>query len=95
MAVRVGAMVYGIWNLDFFRSFDLGICVGTDTLQTLALDLAVGVYPLLLMLLTYVLIRLYDRNFKPIVVVWRPFQAVFDFFQGRIEIRTSLLLDQH
>ena len=76
---------------EFLRSFDLGICLGTNTLQTLALDLAVGVYPLLLMLLTYVLIHLYDRNFKPIVVIWRPFQAVFVFFQGKVEIRTSLI----
>ena len=82
-------MIYGIWNLDFFRSFDLGICLRTDTLQTLALDLAVGVYPLLLMLLTYVLIHLYDC--KPIVVIWRPFQAVFVFFQGKVEVRTSLI----
>ena len=91
IATRWVAMIYGIWNLDFFRSFDLGICLGTDTLQTLVLDLAVGVYPLLLMLLTYVLICLYDRNFKPIVVIWRPFQAVFVFFQGKVEIRTSLI----
>ena len=90
-AMRWMAMIYGIWNLDFFRSFDLGICLGTDTLQTLALDLAIGVYPLLLMLLTYILIHLYDCNFKPIVVIWRPFQAVFGFFQGKIETRTSLI----
>ena len=83
-------MIYGIWNLDFFRSLDLGICLGTDTLQTLALDLAVGVYPLLLMLLTYVLIRLYDSNFKPIVVIWR---TVFGFCQGKLKIKagTSLI----
>ena len=90
-AMRWLAMLYGIWNLDFFRSFDLGICLGTDTLQTLALDLAVGVYPLLLMLLTYILIHLYDCNFKLIVVIWRPFQAIFGFFQGKIETRTSLI----
>ena len=90
-AARWVAMIYGIWNLDFFRSFDLGICLRTDPLQTLALDLAIGVYPLLLMLLTYVSIYLYDCNFNPIVVIWRPFRAVFNFFQAKIEIRTSLI----
>ena len=84
-------MIYGIWNLDFFRSFDLGICLGTDTLQTLALDLAIGAYPPLLMLLTYVLIRLYDSNFKPIVVIWKPFQAVFGLFEGKVKTGTSLI----
>ena len=51
-AKYIGSL-YGIWNLDFFRTFDLGICLGTDTLQTLSLDIAVGIYPLLLMVLSY------------------------------------------
>ena len=51
---RITIAVYGIWSLDFLRSAQLGICLGTDTLQTLALDLAVGVYPLLLMVLSYI-----------------------------------------
>ncbi len=58
-------MDFGI--LNFFRSFDLGICLGTGTLATLALDLALGVYPLLLMILSYIMIRLYDRNFLPLM----------------------------
>ena len=64
------------------RSFDLGICLGTDTIQTLALDIAVGVYPLLLMLLTYILIHLHDCNCKPIVVIWRQFLA---FSEGKLK----------
>ena len=68
-AITTIAIFYGIWNLDFFRSLDLGICLSIGSLQTLALDLAVGVYPLLLMIPTYLLISLYDRNFRPIVIV--------------------------
>ena len=34
-------------------------------MQALSLELAVGVYPLSLLLATYMLIRLYDRNFTP------------------------------
>ena len=55
-AARWVLAMYGIWTLDFLRSFDLGICLGTDTLQTLALELAIGLYPLLLMFATYLLI---------------------------------------
>ena len=51
-----------IWNLDFLHFLKLGICLRTNTLQTLALHLAVGVYPLLLMMLLYLLIHLYDRT---------------------------------
>ena len=81
----------GIWNLDFFRSFDLGICLGTDTLQTLSLDIAVGIYPLLLMVLSYALIDLYDRNFRLLVIMWKPFLKFFGLFRRNWEIRTSLI----
>ena len=60
--------------MDFFRSFDLGICLGTGTLLTLSLDVVVAVYPLLLMVLSYVLITLYDRNCRVLVIVWKPFR---------------------
>ena len=74
--VRVLITFQEIWNLNFLRSMQLGIYLGTDTLQTLALDLAVGVYPLLLMVLTYLVIDLYDRNFRPLVFIWKPFHAI-------------------
>ena len=90
-AARIASVVYGIWNLDFLRSMQLDICLGTDTLQTLALDLAVGVYPLLLMVLSYLLIHLYDRNFRPLVIIWKPFRAIFGLFQRNWDMRTSLI----
>ncbi len=77
LAVKCLLFLYGIWNLDLFRSFDLGICLGTGTLATLALDIAVGVYPLLVMILSYITIHLYDRNFLPLVILWRPFKSLF------------------
>ena len=82
---------YGIWNLDFFRTIKFNICLGTDTLQTLALDLIVGVYPLLLMVVSYVLIELYDRNFKPVVIMWKPFRRLFGLFQENWNLRTSII----
>ena len=86
----VGAM-YGIWNLDFFRSMQLNICLNTDTVQTLALDLAVGVYPQLLVVLTYLLIYLYDCNCVPLVILWKPFGKVFGLFLSNWSIKTSLI----
>ena len=89
--LRYAASLYGVWNLDFFRSFDLHICLGTDTLQTLALDIVVGVYPLLLMVLTYLLIELHDRNFRPVVTMWRPLGKISGLFRKNWDIRTSLI----
>ena len=89
--VRILGVLYGIWNLDFLRSLDLGICLPVDTLTALALDVAVGVYPLLLILITYVLIELYDRNITPLVTVWRPFAAFVGLFRRNWDIKTSLV----
>ena len=91
VTIRCILMLYGIWNLDFLRCFDLEICLETDSLQTLTLDLIVGVYPLLLMLVTCVLIELYDRNFRPLVIFWRPFYRCAGFYRRNWDVRTSLI----
>ena len=91
IAVRVMGALYGIWNLDFLRSVYLGICLPVDTLTALALDVSVGVYPLLLILITCVLIKLYDRNFTPLVTVWRPFATFVGLFRRNWDIKTSLV----
>ena len=91
MAIRVFGALYGIWNLDFLRSVNLGICLPVDTLTALSLDLAVGVYPLLLILVTYILVKLHDRNFTPLVTVWRPFATFVGLFRKNWDIKTSLI----
>jgi hypothetical protein len=91
IAVRSMSTLYGFWNLDFLRSMNLGICLGTNSLQTMALDLIVGVYPLLLIVVSYILIVLYDRNIRLIVVIWRPFRTLFGLFRQNWDLRTSLI----
>ena len=91
LLVRIVGVLYGIWNLDILRSVDLGICLPVDTLTALALDVAVGVYPLLLILITYFLIKLYDRNFTPLVTVWKPFATFVGLFRRNWDIKTSLV----
>ena len=90
-AVRFIPGFYGIWNMDFFRSANLGICLRTDTLLSLALELLVGLCPLLLMLLSYLVLHLYRLNFRPVVVVWKPFRVLLNFFNKTWSIKTSLV----
>ncbi len=90
-SLRYLGTFFSIWNLDIFRLLKLDICLGTDTLKTLSLDLAVGVYPLLLMMLSYLLIRLYDSNFKPLVFIWKPFKGVCVLFKRNWDTKTSLI----
>ena len=83
--------LYGIWNLDFFRPFYSDLCLGIGILPTLALDYAIAVYPLLLMIISYLLIVLYDRNYRVITIIWMSFQFFFSLFERRWAVRASLV----
>ena len=89
--LKVAFSLYSIWNLDFFRALLPNICLNTTTLQTLALDYAIAVYPLLLMIISYTLIELHDRNFKVVVSIWKPFRLVFTFVRRNWDCRTSVV----
>lgn len=66
---------YGILNLDFFRGIIPPFCIGyVETLPVIAINYIVAFYPMLLIALCYICIKLYDRNFKPIRKLWQPFQ---------------------
>ena len=90
-SAKIFFSLYGIWNLDFFRPFYTDLCLGIGILPTLALDYVIAVYPLLLMMITYLMITLYDRNCRVIVIMWRPFRSLFAFFRINLGIRTSLI----
>ena len=81
----------GMWNLDFFRPFYSDLCLGIGILPTLALDYAIAVYPLLLMIISYLLIAMYDRNYRVITTLWRPFRILFSLFRRNWDIRTSVV----
>ena len=72
ITAKILGTLYGVWNLDFFRVFLPNICLNLDTLPTLALDYVVAIYPipLVLIIITYFLIDLYDRNFQPLIWIW-------------------------
>ena len=43
------------------------------------------------MIITYLLIILYDKNYKVIRFLWKPFQAVFSLFKDNWSIKTSVI----
>ena len=88
---RFFEVFYGIWNLDFFRSYNSGICLQTDTLATMSLDLAVATYPLLLVVITYLMIMAYDSNFRPLVILIKPLLTLLAFFKSNWNVRTSTI----
>ena len=65
--------LYGVWNLDFFRTMYTPFCLHPDltSLQVLILDYIVAVYPLLLIFITYICVSLHDR-YRVLVLLWSP-----------------------
>ena len=89
--LKVFASLYAFWNLDFFRPFYTDLCLGIGILPTLALDYVIAVYPLFLMIITYILIVLYDRNYRVIIAMSRPFRLLFSLLQRNYDIKTALI----
>ena len=89
--LKIFLSLHSIWNFDFFRPFYSDICLGIGFLPTLALDYVIAVYPLLLMAITYLLVNLYDKNYRVVVFLWKPFHTIFSFFKRNWNIRSSLI----
>ena len=89
--IRLMAMSYSVWNLDYFRSLPLNICLSLSTLQTLALDYAIAVYPLILIAITYLLIELHARGCRIVLCLWSPFHRCCVRFTRIMDIQSSII----
>ena len=92
LSVDTGIAIYAIWNLDFFRSFYKPICLSPDLKyqHVLLLDYAVAVYPLLLIFITFICVKLHD-NFAIVVWLWMPFHKCLVRFRNQWNIRSCLV----
>ena len=83
--------LYGIWNLDFFRLVVPPICLPLNTMQMIALDYLVAVYPLFLLACFYVLLTAHDRGCRLVVRLWRPFLWCTARLRQRWNVRHSII----
>ena len=91
LVIKILLSLYGIWNLDFFKPLYSDICLGLGFLPIIALEYTIAVYPFLLMAVSYIMINLYDKNYRVIVIMWKPFKAIFFLFKKNWNIRSSLI----
>ena len=93
VALQVLLVLCGIWSLDFFRFVIPPFCVSSNikTIHALALEYIVAFYPIFLILLTYVCIKLHDNNFRPVVWLWKPFHRYFVHFRRRWDSKASIV----
>ena len=91
IAGKTFIVFYSFWNLDLFRSVIPDICLNVTTLQALALDYFLALYPFVLIILSYLLIELHDRQYTVIVLIWKPLRKVLSVFRKSWDIRTSII----
>ena len=84
--------LYAIWNLDFFRGFYQPFCLhpNMSILLTISLDYIVGLYPLLLILITYILVQLHD-HYIVVSRLWSPIYKCCSLFRSKWNIMSSLV----
>ena len=87
------ATVYGPWNLDFFRALYKPTCISPSitATQSYAIEGAIGLYPLVLLVVIYSFVTLRDRGCRVIVKIWKPFHFLFSRFQNKLNLKTSLI----
>ena len=84
---------YGVWNLDLARYILPPFCVSSK-LQLIHIELLSYisvVYPLFLIFLTWVCVELHGRNFKPFVLLWRPFHECLVRLQRGWDTRSDII----
>ncbi len=90
-AFKVLSSLYGIWSLDFCRALYDDICFNLDTQETLALEYAIALYPLLLIFLSYIGLSLYACNFRCFVYLCKPFHFLSSAISRNWDTTQSLI----
>ena len=58
------------------------------SLTVLSLDFIVAVYPLFLMLITYLISVAHDCGVRPVICILKPFKVIFSFYKSNWNVRT-------
>ncbi len=66
-------------------------CVCTTAFKLLSLEYAIGFYRLVLIVVTYRLINLHERNVRPVVWLWSPFKRCLVHARREWNIRSSII----
>ena len=87
------ATLYGPWNLDFFRAFYGSICISPHItqLQSAAIEGCIGLYPLILLSMLYLAVKLRDRGCTFVTKAWKPFNFLLSRFRSRLNLKSSLI----
>ena len=85
--------ITGISNLDFFRLLYTPFCLhpNATVFQVLSLDYIVALYPFFLIFMTYALVTAYDKQYRILVWIWKPFKICLHRYQNAFNLKSSLI----
>ena len=85
--------ILGVSNLDFLRLVIPPLCVSTSlrAINTFFFDYIIALYPILMTVLLYILIKLHDRNCKIVVILSLPIRNLYCHHCGRWDPKQSIL----
>ena len=77
--IKITATFHGIFNLDFFCLLLPPFCISSQlkSIHIVFLGYISVFYPMVLIFITWVCIELHGKNFRPLVLLWRPFHRCF------------------
>ena len=82
---------YDIWNLNFFFFTPSCLSPYLSTQTFLALDYLIAIYPLILIIIFYTTVSLYDRGTQPVYCLCRPLHNLFARFQHQWNLQHSTI----
>lgn len=87
------ASLYSIWNLNIFYGVLPSYCARNNLriLPAIALEYISGVFPIVIVLVTYIVIKLHARNFRVLVILWKPFNRCCIRFRRCMNPKTSVV----
>lgn len=73
---KIFLTLYGVFNLEFFHHAVNPFCISSQltSIHIALLGYVSAFYPFLLIVLIWIGIELHDRNYRPVVIVWKPFR---------------------
>lgn len=84
----VGSL-FGIWNLDILKYILPPFCISRklNIIHIELLECFSAFYPLFLIFLTWVCVEIHGHNFRPVVLLWKPFHRCFVCLRKRFDTK--------
>ena len=90
---KIFAASFGLWNLDILRSFYPQMCLSPNmsTLQAKFVEYIVALYPLVILLVVFFCVKLYNHGYRVIFCLCRPVTTFLARLRQTVNVQASLI----